>query len=80
MELKLARTELNSKPKNISFDKLLDTVKQGSNAIFYFDKSNAHKDLMEVIKRFEKEGFTSYFKEVRYGLDQEDYLYQIHIL
>ena len=80
MELKLARTELTTKPKNISFEKLLERIKQDNNAIFYFDKTNAHKDLMEAIKRFEKEGYSTYFKEVRYGLDQEDYLYQIHVL
>lgn len=80
MELKLARTELNSKPKNISIEKLVDSFKQDAGAIFYFDKTNAHKDLMEAIKRFEKEGFNTYFREIRYGLDQDDYLYQIHVL
>ncbi|MDR2033605.1 MAG: hypothetical protein LBP89_03115 [Helicobacteraceae bacterium] len=80
MELKLARTELNAKPKSIAFERLIEALKQNDSAIFYFDKSNSHKDLMEAIKEFENEGLTVYFKEIRYGLDQEDYLYQIHAL
>lgn len=80
MELKLARTELDAKPKTISFDKLVESIKQDSNAIFYFDKANSHKDLMEAIKRFEAQGLSVYFKEIRYGLDQDDYLYQVHVL
>lgn len=80
MELKLARVELGAKPKTISFDKLLESLKQDSNAIFYFDKANSHKDLMEAIKKFESSGLSVYFKEIRYGLDQDDYLYQVHVL
>jgi hypothetical protein len=80
MELKLARAELTAKPKSVAFDKLLDSIKQNGSAIVYFDKSNSHKDLMSVVKKFESEGFSVYLKEIRYGLDQEDYLYQVHIL
>ncbi|MDR2151672.1 MAG: hypothetical protein LBO72_02520 [Helicobacteraceae bacterium] len=80
MELKLARTELTAKPKSVSLDKLLDATKQNGAAIFYFDKGNSHKDLMAAIKKFETEGFSAYLREIRYGLDQEDYLYQVHVL
>ncbi|MDR0665217.1 MAG: hypothetical protein LBF86_06830 [Helicobacteraceae bacterium] len=80
MELKLARTELTAKPKSVLIDKLLETIKQNNAAIFYFDKTNSHKDLMAAIKKFEAEGFSAYLKEIRYGLDQEDYLYQVHVL
>jgi predicted mannosyl-3-phosphoglycerate phosphatase (HAD superfamily) len=80
MELKLARTELTAKPKSIALDKLLETIKENGSAIFYFDKTNSHKDLMSAIKKFESEGLSVYLKEIRYGLDQEDYLYQVHAL
>ncbi|MDR3347124.1 MAG: hypothetical protein LBN32_00780 [Helicobacteraceae bacterium] len=80
MELKLARTELNAKPKTISFEKLLESIKQSNNAIFYFDRTNSHKDLMDAVKKFESSGLNVYFKEIRYGLDQDDYLYQAHVL
>ncbi|MDR0746419.1 MAG: hypothetical protein LBE89_00820 [Helicobacteraceae bacterium] len=79
MELKLARIDLNTKPKTISFDKLLESLKEDANAFFYFDKTNSHKDLMEAIKKFEGHGLNVYFREIRYGLDQDDYLYQVHV-
>ncbi|GHV03878.1 hypothetical protein AGMMS50229_04020 [Campylobacterota bacterium] len=80
MELKLARTELASKPKTISLEKLFESIKQDNSAIFYFDKTNSHKDLMDSVSKFEESGFNVYFKEIRYGLDQDDYLYQFHII
>ena len=80
MELKLARTELTGKPKTVSLQKVLETLKNDGNTIFYFDKTNTHKVLMEAIKEFENEGLSVYFKEVRYGLDPDDYLYQVHLL
>lgn len=80
MELKLARLELNGTPKTIDVNKILDSVKSNEQEIFYFDKSNSHKDIMEALKQFEEEGLNVYFKEVRYGLDDDDYMYQAHIL
>jgi len=80
MELKLARTELKKQPKNISIEKLISEVQKDGDSIFYFDKSNAHKDLLELVNRFEEEGYSVYFKEIRYGLDKDDYMYQVHIL
>ncbi|MDR2905531.1 MAG: hypothetical protein LBU73_06230 [Helicobacteraceae bacterium] len=79
MELKLAHAEPGGKPKSISHEKLLEAITAEKSAIFYFDKSNAHKDLMEYVKFLENNGLRAYLKEVKYGLDQEDYLYQMHI-
>ncbi len=80
MELKLARTELTGKPKTVSLQKVLETLKNDGNSIIYFDKTNTHKALMEAIKEFEGAGYSVYFREVRYGLDADDYLYQVHLL
>jgi len=80
MELKLARTELKKQPKNVSIEKLMSEVQKGEDLIFYFDKNNAHKDLLELVDRFEEEGYSVYFKEIRYGLDKDDYMYQLHVL
>lgn len=80
MELKIARVELTHKPKAINVDSIIKSVKDQKQNIFYFDKTNSHKDLMQALKAFEKEGFNAYFKEVRYGLDTDDYMYQVHIL
>lgn len=80
MDLKLARVELDAKPKTISLDKLLAELEKDKEKIFYFDKSNAHKDLVAAVEKFEEMGYSVYFKEIRYGLDEEDYMYQVHIL
>jgi len=80
MELKLARTELDAKPKTITFEKLLEAVRDEGQKMVYFDKANSHKDLMEAVRKLEEEGLSVYFREVRYGLDDEDYMYQAHLL
>ena len=48
--------------------------------IFYCDKENSHKDMQALLEYFEKKGKHAYFREVRYGLDEGDYMYEMHIL
>jgi len=80
MELKAVRTELKAKPKTINLEKIEKEVEKEGQKIFYFDRENSHKDLMEMVEYFEGKGLSVYFKEVRYGLDENDYLYEAHIL
>lgn len=80
MELKLAKSEMDGKPKKVDIEKIAKTIKNKEGEIIYFDKTNPHKDLMNALKFFEKEGFSVYLKEIRYGLDADDYMYQVHIL
>lgn len=78
MKLKLARTTLKSKPKTIELEKLEEELSHKS--IFYFDKDNSHKELKELIEYFEKKGFSVYMREVKYGLDENEYIYEVHII
>lgn len=80
MDLKLAKAELTQKPIKISVNKILEKIKNQEQEIFYFDKSNSHKDIMEALKQFEGEGYNVYFREVRFGLSEEEYMYQAHVL
>ena len=80
MELKAVRAELNNKPKQTTMEKLLNEARKNKESFFYFDKTNAHKDLLEAVGKFEEEGYNVYFREIRYGLDKDDYMYQLHIL
>jgi hypothetical protein len=80
MELKLARNELKTKPKQILLEKIEEEVEKKGDKIFYFDRENAHKDLVELVEHFENEGYSVYLREVKYGLDDNDYLYEVHIL
>ncbi|ANE34491.1 HP0268 family nuclease [Campylobacter hyointestinalis] len=80
MELKLARTELDNKPRTISLDKIEVAVAKDGGKIFYFDKENSHKELISLVEYFEKKGLSVYHRTVKYGLDENDYMYEVHIL
>ena len=78
MKLKLARTTISAKPKAIELDKLEEDLDKKS--IFYFDKENSHKDLVELVEHFENKSLNVYLREVRFGLSENDYMYEVHIL
>jgi len=78
MKLKLARTTLKAKPKTIELKKLEEEL--ASRSIFYFDKDNSHKDLKELIEYFEEKGYSVYMREVKYGLDDNEFIYEVHII
>lgn len=80
MELKLARQTLDAKPKTITLEKIEEMVKKEGDKILYFDRENSHKSLMDMVDYFEEKGYSVYFREVKYGLDENDYIYEVHIL
>ena len=80
MELLLARNELNEKPKKVQLEKIKDELKKEGQKIFYFDRDNSHKDMMALVEALEKEGFNIYFREIKFGLADEEYMYEVHAL
>jgi cell fate regulator YaaT (PSP1 superfamily) len=80
MDILLARKELRSKPKKVNLKKLLDELAKKKDEIFYFDRENSHKDMMNLVSKFESEGYTVHYREVRYGLSDDEYIYEMHIL
>ncbi|MCB4776545.1 MAG: hypothetical protein LGB73_07250 [Sulfurovum sp.] len=78
MKLKLARTTLKAKPKTIELKKLEEEL--ANRSIFYFDKDNSHKELKVLIEYFEEKGCSVYMREVKYGLDDNEYIYEVHII
>ncbi|MDX9814298.1 MAG: HP0268 family nuclease [Sulfurimonas sp.] len=80
MDLKLAREEINLKPKKTDVSKLEAVLQKQENAIFYFDKENSHKDLLELQDHFEAQGKSVYLSEIKYGLSDNEYMYQVHII
>ena len=78
MKLKLARTTLKAKPKTIDLKKLEEEL--ANKSIFYFDKENSHKEMIELIEYFEEKGYSVYMREVKYGLDDNEYIYEVHIV
>ncbi|MDR1555266.1 MAG: hypothetical protein LBS39_04475 [Campylobacteraceae bacterium] len=80
MELKLAKTTLNEISKTIQLDKIEEIIEKEGGQIFYFSKENPHKNLVKLVEYFEEKNFSVYLREVRYGLGEGDYMYEVHIL
>lgn len=80
MELLIARNELNEKPKKVQLEKIKDELKKEGQKIFYFDRDNSHKDMMALVEDLEKEGFNIYFREIKFGLADDEYMYEVHAL
>jgi hypothetical protein len=78
MKLKLARASVASKPKLIELNKIEEDLEKKS--IFYFDKENSHKELKSLIEHFEEKEYSVYMREVKFGLDDDEYLYEVHIV
>ncbi len=80
MELKLARTELDAKPKKIDLKKITEMVEKNNSLILYFDRENSHKDLLALQDHFEAQGKSFYMREVKFSLSVSEYLYEVYIL
>ncbi len=80
MDLKLVRADLKAKPKKIDLAKIESSVEKEDSVIFYFDRDNSHKDLLALQDHFEAQGKSFYMSEVKYGLADNDYMYQVHIM
>jgi len=80
MNLLFARTDVDTKPKKIDLAKLETTVEKEDSVIFYFDRENSHKDLLELQDHFEAKGKSFYMSEVKFGLSDNEYMYQVHIV
>ncbi|HIP61339.1 MAG TPA: hypothetical protein EYG98_02165 [Sulfurovum sp.] len=78
MKLKLARTTLKAKPKLIELSKIEEQLSDKS--IFYFDKDNTHKEIMALIEYFEERDNSVYMREIKYGLNEGEYTYEVHIV
>ncbi len=80
MDILLARKELTDKPKKVTLSKLKEEVKKTDNEIYYFDRENSHKNMMTLVDSFEGDGYNVHFREVKYGLSDEEYVYEVHIM
>ena len=80
MELLYARNELSEKPKKVQLDKVKEELQKNGEKIFYFDRDNSHKDMMSLVDALEDEGYNVYFREVKYGLADDEYMYEVHAL
>ena len=68
------------KPKSITLEEIEKKVTEKNGEIFYFDRENSHKTLIELTEYFEDRDKSVYFREVKFGYDEDDYVYEVHIL
>ena len=80
MEILIAREEINSKPKKVKLEKILESLENSLEEIFYFDKENSHKDMVNLVDKLEEAGYNVHFREVKYGLADDEYMYEVHAL
>ena len=80
MNLLFARTDVDVKPKKVELAKLEASVEKEESVIVYFDRENSHKDLLELQDHFEAKGRSFYMSEVKFGLSDNEYMYQVHIM
>ncbi len=80
MDLKFARTDIDAKPKKAELEKIEASVEKDGSKIFYFDRENSHKDLLSLQDHFEEKGKSFYMNEVKFGLSDNEYMYQVHII
>ncbi len=78
MELKLAKLELDDKPKTITLNEIINAVNENGAATFYLDKDNSLKDLQKMRQTLEKDSKSVHLNELKYGLDSN--LYELHII
>lgn len=76
MELKLL-TEDN-KVKNIDLNKFLENLK--SDSFYYFSNETSYKDLQDLLDILTEKGYSVYFREVKYSLENDGYIYELHII
>jgi hypothetical protein len=76
MTLKLI--ENNHSVKEISMEEFLNSIKP--NSFYYFYRETSYKNLKDLIDKLTEMGYSVYFREVKYGLDAESYMYEMHIL
>ena len=80
MDLKFARADVDVKPKKVELAKIEAAVEKDDSIIFYFDKDNSHKDLLSLQEHFKEKGKSFYMSEVKFGMSDNDYMYQVHIM
>ena len=81
MEYILAQTDVEAKQvKKITLEEMEEVSNSGKISIIYLDGQNSEKDIMKLVAYFNKKNRNAYVREVKFGLDQNEYLYEIHII
>lgn len=78
MELKLAKINEETEAKTISLDTLLEDSLNGG--FYYLDREIKEKDLQKLLKTLEDKKRRALVNRVAFGLDEKDFVYELHIV
>lgn len=76
MKFKLAKQTLNSKPKEIAIDDVIAILLKDK--VVFLDNSNKEEDIQNLIK--ELKNYKMYINKIHYGLLEDEFIYEVHIL
>lgn len=81
MEFKLARSSINdSDCEIITLEDIEKKVEESKNrgVMLYFDQTNEEKKLKKILSHFNNR--TTFLRNVKYGLSDKDFIYELHII
>lgn len=76
MKFKLAKQTLNSKPKEISVEEVIKTLEEKK--VIFLDHSNSSEDIAKLVEKLNN--YKVYVNTVKYGLVEDEFIYEVHIL
>lgn len=79
MDFKLAKQTSQDKGEKITLKQIQELAKT-QEKVFYFSNENNHKDLLKLAESFHKTGRNAYLREVKFGLDHDEHIYELHIV
>lgn len=78
MEFKLARMSKDAELQTISLKEMQEQA-QGEK-VFYLDRENKEKDLQKALKAFNDQKRSAKLGKIAFGLDDKDYIFELHII
>lgn len=78
MDFKLALTNKDSQPQNISLEEMMQQAE--GEKFFYLDRENKEKDLQKIIKAFADKKRSAKLNKIAFGLDEKEFIFELHII
>lgn len=78
MELKLAKNNHDTEEKVITLEAIFEEAQ--NEKFLYFSRENKEKDLQKVVQNFIDKKRSAKLNKVSFGLDEKDFIYELHII
>lgn len=78
MEIRLAPINQDGDCRVISLEELL--IEAGDGGFYYLNRDTKEKDLVKIVKAFQNKKRSAILHRITYGLDEKDFVYELHII